>query len=332
MKKLAFALVSLGLSTAAFAGAVEYQEPEAPGFFMLGVEGLYVSMGQDDFLYGYEGGTFNSTGILNTQAPASLVKRLNVDPDFHWGWHADAAYSMPGNGFDVGVAWTHLENSDSDSSLSASGSSFAFIGPFTGSARGSVNFSYSDVDLIFGKALTFDNRYHLHPFAGVRYGRVKTKAKAFYANIRNAISTSVGNTMISNSYAGVGPRVGVDATIEIANGFSLTAKGGGSILVGDYHYSFTANRTNTALTPATGTFLLKNSDEMMTVPELDYRIGLNYAYEFSHEMSFSGEVGWQATQYLDVVDRSASTVASHRSELGDWSFQGPYVRFEVDFA
>jgi len=325
MKKLNLALMLLGLSSAsAFAGGIDYQEPEESGVFIMGIEALYVQPTGSDFVYGIQN---NST--------------VQIDPSYDWGYHVDLGYAMPGNGPDFNLGYTHLSSEESENRADISAATFGPIlngynstnpldapnfGDADGAARAKTEYDYTDIDLLIGKEFVLQNRYHFHPFAGVRYADIESKDSAIYT----VSGEILGSGEIKNEFDGIGPRAGIDAAMEITKGFSFTARAAGSLLIGNYDYKATVNNVGNVGTAASAT--LKNSSENITVPEIDYRLGLNYTHEFSSETSLGVELGWTTVKYIDVMDRSIARSANTSGSMSDWGFQGPYLRLQANIA
>lgn len=336
MKKLSLALALLGLSsTAAYAGGIDYQEPEESGVFIIGAEALYVSPQGSDFVYGLQ---YSSDSNNNT-----LGRSLQVDSDFQFGYHIDVAYAMPGDGADISLGYTHLNADTRKNKGSVDGATFSEEGTLAslgdqdsflvnnvagGAVRAKSTYDYIDVDLLLGKEFVLQNRYHFHPFAGVRYTEIDSKDRAVYT-LNGAL---VGSGEINNTFDGVGPRVGVDAAMEIASGFSLVARAAGSAVIGNFDWKESVSNPGYSGQGNAGTTIFKNSDENLIVPEADYRLGLNYTHEFSPETSFGVELGWTTVQYFDVRDKSSSRLNSTVASMSDWGFQGPYLRVQANIA
>lgn len=339
MKKLSLALALLGLSsTAAYAGGIDYQEPEESGVFIIGLEALYVRPHGSDFVYGLQYTTDATNNVLG--------RSLQVDPDYQFGYHVDVAYAMAGDGPDISLGYTHLCTDDHENKGGISAASFGnnngFIGNLSfggdnglvvngvgaGVVRAKTDYDYVDVDLLLGKEFVLQNRYHFHPFAGVRYADIDSKDRAVYS----LNSGTVGTAEIHNTFDGVGPRAGVDAAMEIANGFSFVARAAGSAVIGNFDWKMIAVNSGQSTVTGQGSNTFKNSDEHLIVPEADYRLGINYTHEFSPETSFGLELGWTTVHYFDVRDKSNSRLTNTVGSMSDWGFQGPYLRVQANIA
>ena len=117
MKKLSLALALLGLSaSAAYAGGIDYQEPEESGVFIIGAEALYVESMGSDFIYAVQGARGSNNNVVG--------RSLQVDGDYQFGYHVDIGYAMPGDGADISLGYTHLSTDDSETRGSVSGTLF----------------------------------------------------------------------------------------------------------------------------------------------------------------------------------------------------------------
>jgi len=312
MKKLSLALAMLGLgSTIAYAGGIDYQEPDDAGVFTIGAEALYVRPTDGNFVYGIQG-TSSSTQVVG--------RTLSNNPDFQWGYHLDIAYATPGDGPDISLGYTDLNTEDKQTRA-------ALIGD-ADTARIKTTYDYTDIDLLIGKEFVLQNRYHFHPFAGLRYADIDSKDRAAYSKDSDIIAAGE----VRNETTGVGPRAGVDAAVELSNGFSLVGRAAGSVLYSGFDWKF--NGATASEGSVTKTAYLKNSDQHITVPEVDYRLGVNYMHEFSPETSFGVEIGWTAVQYSNVLNRNGNVDSAQLGDqnLSDWGFQGPYLRLQANIA
>ena len=326
MKKLKLALMLLGLSsTAAYAGGIDYQEPEESGVFMVGVEFHYAQPCDSDFLFAEQ-----ETADANNNV---VAQNYGVDFDYDWVYHLDLGYAMPGDGPDFELGFTKLCIANRETKAQVSGSNFQRttgatfnFGAPNGVAAGKTSYDYFDVDLLIGKEFVLQNRYHFHPFTGVRHAHVDATDKVAYT-FNNSF---LGSGRIDNCFCGTGVRAGVDSAYEIANGFSLVARAAGSLLIGKHGWKY--QTTNSGLVENASSLLAKSRDHTACVPQVDYRLGINYLYEFSAETSLGLELGWDAVHYFDVLDRSNAMIVDTVGQATDWGFQGPYFRIQANLA
>ncbi len=353
MKKLSLGLALLGLSTSlAHAGGVDYEES---GIFTVGAAFLYAEPANGDFLYA---NTFDS-GNVNFQGH----KARSNDPSFDWGYRININYAMAGDSPDFSLSWTNLDTSDTDSTSfvgytfgnngAPSANVLNFIDtfvPFTGAGPASVSFfagvdsvsarteyDYTNVDLVMGKEFVLQNRYHFHPFAGIHYAEIEAKDRVNYINSTPASGSLPlhSQVVVKNEFNGIGPRAGLDGAMEISNGFSFVASAAGSLVIGDFDWKAMASSftyTNDAVS-SVDHGESKNHNENIIVPQVDYRVAVNYAHEFSPETMLNAELGWNGMHYFDVMDKSLAR--AHFGTVGnmsDWAFQGPYLKLAVSVA
>ncbi len=342
MKKLSIGLALLSLSSSfAYAGGVDYEER---GVFNVGVEFLYVEPSSSDFLYA------NMFGFqADSEISANNQKFKAVDPSNDWAYHVDLSYTMAGSNPNFTLGWTHLDTRDSSSmrfdGLTASQNGapardvFDFVANFINSGTfyagvtsvaGRTEYEYTDVDLIMGKEFVLQNRYHFNPFAGVRYAEIESQDHIKYINTNAQVGRQLHSRVeLRNDFDGVGPRVGTDIAIEISDSFSLVARAASSIIIGSLDWSATAaqyqyNGNDLAITNLGES---RDHDVNIIVPEVEYRVGVNYIHEFSPETTLIVEAGWSGMHYVDVIDKTLN-----RAYLGstglmtDWSVQGPYLK------
>ncbi|MCD6045978.1 MAG: Legionella pneumophila major outer membrane protein precursor, partial [Gammaproteobacteria bacterium] len=83
---------------------------------------------------------------------------------------------------------------------------------------------------------------------------------------------------------------------------------------------------------AVGTVSAANDSNSQThvVPEIDGRLGLNYTYDYNSAMAMGFELGWQATNYFNVV-ADGSTTGPYEDNT-NFGVQGPYARVQLDIA
>ena len=324
MKKLNIGLMLLGLtSTTVLAGGVDYQEPTERGIFKVGVEALYAQASDSDFLYAVHSATANG----NTNH-----RNYSVDFSDNWGYHIDVAYEMAAQDPDFYLGWTHLHLNHAEEKTGVAGSvllggpgndAMTFDGVPIGLGEGQTTYEYADVDLLIGKKFVFHNRYHLHPFTGLRYGRIEATDKvSYFLN-----GTLRGTGKFENQFCGLGPRAGIDASLDLPAGFSLVARAAGSLLIGSHSFKYHATNTPAG---APTSFAFKNNDDTINVPETDCRLGINYALDFSAQSSIELELGWNAVHYFDVMDKSNNSIVNSAASMTDWGFHGPYLRVQAN--
>ena len=230
---------------------------------------------------------------------------------------------------------------------------------FTGGAftyaEGETDTRYDAGDLVFGQKLDVGQRIRLHPFVGVRYAHIDLTDTGLYTGGRDGNDSQSENAKIENTFNGIGPRLGTDAQINLGQGFSIRGRLGLSALIGSHSLDSVVTDTDYTASGAvdhnqTGTLTFADYSETRVIPEIDGRLGVNYTYTFNSNTALGFELGWQATNYFNVVstnpslgdigaaDTSGSNPNSHAGPGTiydtnmDFGLQGPYARVQFDLA
>jgi hypothetical protein len=366
LKKVTFCLMAVLGSVSALAGhaddmalptasGVNLMAPHQEGSWSFGVQANYFEPNYD----------FNYAYSIDQESSAPNTFNNNsysVDPDYEWGWGVDVTYHFPGEGRDVTASFTQLHTSehDSASTLSDGGSPDRFYGTgpiFAGSdvfpdlqnsfdtVSGHVDADYDAVDLTFGQLITIGDRITLHPFAGGRFADIDYKASADYTG--HFLNSSPPDNVVfeeesfagqefKSEFRGVGPRLGSDAAVNLGSGFSLGATLGVSLLVGDMDNSFTSYFADTPSSlPASDDYQYHDFDthnDTRVVPEADAKVNAMYHRDFNNGYGMGFEVGYQVTNYWDVIDSSQTDFYDTTDHHSNFSMQGPYARVQLDVA
>lgn len=336
VKKIAFALVAIGISSAAFAGhpgdaviaptGINLMAPDSVDVWSVGLEALYMEPTNSDFQY---------TSVVTTGVPTSTASNKSVNNSADWGGTIDIAYMFPGNSRDVKLSYTHLDMDDSSTTNTYNTNASTLVSPFGSGintidgAKGSSDQNYDAVDLVFGQWVRIGDRLDIHPFGGLRYASVGVDNKGTYTDSTNAGDYSFGK--IKSDFSGIGPRAGLDAAVHVGSSISITGTVGASLLVGNVD-SKASNDVYTAsvLVPEDG-YSVKNNESTHVVPELDARLGINYTYNFDPTTALGVELGYQAVNYFDVVDTDLVDARAPNTVNGseDFGYHGPYLRLQL---
>lgn len=339
VKKIAFALAAIGLSSAALAGhpgdtvvaptGVVLIAPDSVGVWAVGLEALYMQPTNADFQY---------VQINDISAPSATNSNKSVHNEHDWGGTIDVTYMFPGNSRDVRLAYTHLDMDDS-STKSINSALEAMTDPFgvTGfgvtpdTAKGTSDYDYDAIDLVFGQWIRICDRLDLHPFGGLRWASVDMDDKGSYFN--SSVSSEYGNGRIHSDFSGLGPRAGIDAVVHVGSGISFTGTIGTSLLVGDVDTRFYNTATVGGAIVASNT-IRSGDDELRVIPELDARLGINYTYNFDPATALGVELGYQAVNYFNVADKDFIDAATPNTinNSEDFGYHGPYLRVQLSMA
>jgi hypothetical protein len=331
VKKIAFALAAIGISSAAFAGhpgdavvaptGVNLIAPDSVGVWTVGLEALYMEPTNSDFQYAQ---------VNDNSLPTNTFHNKSTNSTHDWGGTIDVDYMFPGNSRDVKLSYTHLHMDDNSGSVSTVGTGSSLNEPFGVSpqnfdgARGSSDNDLDAVDLVFGQWIRIGERVDLHPFGGLRYASIDMNDKGTYSDSTDETNYGVGK--IKSDFSGIGPRAGLDAAVHVGSGVSFVGTVGASLLIGSTDSKMSA--TEYTADVATDGYSLKNGEGTHVIPELDARLGVNYTYNFDPATALGVELGYQAVNYFDVADKDFidAAVPNTVNNSEDFGYHGPYLR------
>lgn len=325
LKHTVFALSLIGLSVAAIAGTpgnnmvlpsgVDLTAPDSTGIWSLGIEGLYVQS-NNSFQY-------SPLGFFDANNKA-------VGNEWNWGIEADVGYQFAGSSRDVNLSYTYLGFDALDSTTTPALSSI--IG--TGNAYGKVDQELNAVSLTFGQLFLVGSRIGLHPFAGVQFADINSNFKSntsFPLSIADTEATYSLTNKLTSDFTGAGPRAGIDATLNLGCGFSVVGTFAGALLVGEM------DAKNTFMVSFLSASLQQvNKPENYTamVPELDAKLGINYAYTFNPKIAMDAQIGFEAVNYFNALDSDLYDIQNFNSvnNTTNFNYYGPYFRLQLNVA
>lgn len=199
---------------------------------------------------------------------------------------------------------------------------FSIFGSQEVSATSTVETKLDAIDLDVGQYMDVGTRLRMRLFGGLRFARVSSDLSSeFHQNSSGAYINFPGitftntfsiNEQLNSKFTGMGPRVGVDSVYHVGNCFGVVARAAVALLVGETQSDgkFTSSSTHTDLPNDSLTVLqfaaartLNSADSDRIVPVLDAKLGLNYSFTFDNQSMLTIEAGYQATQYVDAIDR-----------------------------
>lgn len=355
MKKITLILASLGLLSvsSAFAGhlkdavvgptGIDLVALDTSPAWAFGFEGQDVMMTNHQYTFGQVFPPF----ALNARDHDNKT----VGPHPEWGGSIDIDYLFAGSSRDIKFAYTQLD-ADDGKSVTVPATSImttaqplgfpTFVAP-DGTAKGIVEDDIMAADLVFGQMFSIGDRVDMHPFAGVRWVDMESTNKARYYSalvIPFVATFNLNNEFKQESrFEGIGPRFGLDASVHVGSGISVVTTVGASVLVGDLN----AHQTNNfyglpnpplILSPlANASVKYRHHEEDHVVPEIDARLGLDYAWAYSDKTSLDLQVGYQAVDYFNAVDLDALDAITPNTvnNSSDFAYHGPYVRAQLTF-
>ena len=207
------------------------------------------------------------------------------NPHFHWefGVRAGLGFNLPFDGWDISLAWTHLNSHAHRNGTSADPIYGDRIIPkfqpvavpdqfYTSTfAKPDWRLHFNTIDLDLGREFFVSRHLTLRPFIGVRaawvHQRYDVYTNLFTGQGQNGIiipnpatgATVAVDTVSVNSkvhmksnFNGLGPRVGFDTEWRLGAGFSIYGQAAASLLLGHFEVDYTANLSTKVTNVATG--------------------------------------------------------------------------------
>lgn len=335
LRKTTLALALTAISCSAFAtssttvvvpSGVPVVALDSSGLWSVGLGVVYAKSSAPIFQYAQ----------INSNTPTgNTLTNKTVEPSAQSGLELDLDYRFAGSNTDVGFSYTHIdmENSNTASIVGTE----TFDEPFdllpsrrdhVDQIKASVENVYNGTDLVFGQHLTVGNRVDLHPFGGIRYADLDSDEKSTYYNDPSDDDSIEATAQMTSHYEGLGPRAGMDGTVHLCKGLSIVGTLAGSL---EYGYDNAQIITQITSDLPTTTTLDKN---WYVVPELDTRLGLDYAFAFNQTTSMDIQAGYQAVSYFNALENDQQDISDINSQVSkaNFGFQGPYARIQLNIA
>lgn len=281
LKKTAVAVAVLALgSSAAFAGTMgpvctpgSVTVPCEHSAWDFGGKALYLQSTGDDY-------------ITAATAPGVVAAFDDFDHEWGWGFQLEGSYHF-GTGNDINLNWYHYSKTTTRTFDPSLLGGLAFTT--------SIEPKWDAVNLEVGQHVDFGEQQNIRFHAGAQYAHIERDFSTMVA--LTGLTTFAGET----KFNGFGPRMGVDMSYDLGNGFGVYGKGATAILVGDAKFNDTF----------TASALGFSNTRTHIVPELEARLGVNYTYAMPAG-DFSLDAAYTWVNYFDALHNplSASGVTS----------------------
>lgn len=290
------------------------------------------------------------TTVLPIPTPEWRVQTFN--PSFQAGFNVGARYIFRHSGTDLQLNWSNFQanynNAVHVDPASQWVSPFSQTGtPPTGgeitgvaslkSATATLNFNYNAVNLDVGKYVNFGSNVQTRFFTGLGSAWIKQQLNAHFYGAPKA-TLSFNNL---STYAGAGPRLGLNNDIDVSHGIHLVGQLAGEVLIGTMQpaqYQFTAIASDLSLVGiAVNNEQISSSKVSQVVPEVDAKIGLSYSYAIQKNHELTLEVGYMGALYINplasyetntnviALDSGSLSTSSVKHVQSNFSVAGPYV-------
>ena len=259
------AALALGAATPAMAqGAGPTSAGTNAGFYM-----------NAEFLYGQLfGGNLQGVNISQNNYNNSSEQQANWGPGFRIG-----GGFRTGSNWDMGMALSFLQGNLQSQSGRSFDCCFNVYTPVGAGDFGAVSGNWQrwmfDVDAGYNTA--FAPYLNVRWSAGLRYLNLRVQQNARGAGDPNITSDGSYNGSVRDSFTGIGPRFGADATIrlgQMGNGpVSFIAGAGASLLMGSQRVRYNANFFSRGSFSGTDSFSTSSNS---VVPMLDATMALRW--------------------------------------------------------
>ena len=252
--------------------------------------------------------------------------------DWDWGWRLGTGYNIPRDGWDLSLAWTHIENHAKgtthagDEHLYSVWSVTSHAGDIgTGSeARGNWDIHLDQVDLNLGREFYVGRYLTLCPNAGMRSAWIFQDYHIHFEG-----SNGAEKNHLTNRFWGLGFFAGVDSNWMLGGGFSVYGDAGLAILLGffdvDQHSSFNGSTTSKI-----------EKSFRAGRPIFDLDLGLKWAKKFHRErFAFTLKLGYEYHLYFNqnqfLLSNGSDTFELFNPINGDLTYQGAVFSGQFDF-
>ncbi len=182
-------------------------------------------------------------------------------------------------GWNVSLAWTHFTSCSSSNVQAGTDSSliptliFASSGaPSCSQASSSWSVRLESADLELGQLVCPLKSFDVRPYCGIKWAKINQLQSISYTGFPTSSDTLAVLMQRINTFSGVGPRVGIDETINISRCLNLVGSFSAAALYGIFNTTtpFVITTTTGTVTPAI------NSCKKRLRPMLDMLLGLEW--------------------------------------------------------
>ncbi len=233
---------------------------------------------------------------------------INTDPDYGLGVRAGIKYDFS-SASDLGIRYTWLT---ADSNIAASRGSADLWGTWlhpnaviddndVTDVAASFDFDYSVIDIVGGKDVDVGPDFGLRFEAGLRHALINQDLSIEYLQTVTPVLYRKVDIEHSNRFSGWGPRLGMDMSWKLPQGFSLFSSIGGSLLVGDFKMSLKEDDWNVGAVNPTTRVGINQEFKSRIVPVIETRAGISYAYQSDSRYSIGAKIGYEWQNWFNMV-------------------------------
>lgn len=251
---------------------------------------------------------FGTNSLVETITDGTQIiatDEFDSDPHFKWnvGYRIGAEYQFCDANWDVGVVWTHFQDSGHRSITEST--------DVDNSIRCSLKFD--QIDLLMGYQSDTSCEFTFKPFVGLRGARIRESVHAFLVtDITLSPATPATETRTfddDQTYTGLGPIIGFGGEWDFGCGFSLYGSAAASFLYGKYKVNFDDSDIFSA--PLSRSVFSTNSRHMRCIDwNIDVTLGIRWETYVCDCYRVDMQLGLEHHQYFNQ-----SHLGAHRGDL-----------------
>ncbi len=274
-------------------------------------------------------------GTLGSVATPFKGKSSTAHFNWDFGFRTGAGYTFEHDAWDVWINFTWFQTKASNTAHKPNhGGLFPQKGfplPIDASSiHCDWNVHYYTLDLELGRRFFLSRFFSVRPQMGIESAWISQR-RGFAVTGEIAPAISGENIKDKNSFAGVGPRIGVDSTWYLGRHFSLLGSLSGALLWG----RFEAHTKESLLTPAGKEPFINVDGNLHTlVPNAQMKLGLGWDANIRSDNNHLGialvyefQYWWRQNQF---INEPFATV-SFQHESMDLSINGLTLEIRFDF-
>lgn len=354
-KKTAVAVLALS-SSAVFAGTMgpvctpgNVTVPCERTAWDFGVQALYLqtlSTGNEDFSRFDLVNDFDNPFFFNNRFDRGFGRHRNFDDNWSWGFKLEGSYHFH-TGNDLNINWYHLDgrrnhHDNDDFFFNGFNTGFNGFNGFDEDFDGRNNrfrARWDAVNIELGQHVDFSEWKVIRFHGGAQFARIENGSRAVRGGLFPLLAVAALTDPTLNAdlaglgllnrlngsesrFNGFGPRVGVDMSYNVGNGFAVYANGATALLVGQSKLrgNFGVNRF--AVTP----FFGDNEHHSRTtmVPEMEAKLGAKYIYAMASG-DLTLDAGYMWVQYWNATRNQVDNLFNFDVREGNFALNGPYV-------
>jgi len=292
----------------------------------------------------YAGQAFTTDSSYESSPSAWQV--YTIRPHYNFAFDLGAQVVLHKKETVLKANWEHFLSTDNASQNALT--SLNFMGPLFEispsanedykRATGIADYRRDKLNITYGQAIEVGQSLAINLFAGVSFNRLQQTLMNNYDELSTSLHTIVTT---ANTFSGVGPEIGFDLAYHIHKGLNFVSRSAVDLVTGT-----TKNNSNFASYPNdSATPFIQNvttAGELIVVPVLSQKIGVNYELLFRGRCAFQMEVGYFTQFYNNVfntVEIGNTNTGEYQgffpellaTEATNFALSGPYFKLEIGF-